>query len=80
MSSAIDATVKWFNNVKGFGFLTDPEGTDYFVHHTAIDPESDWAREANDGKVTLRALQNVRIHSYIQEGKGPRATKVEKMP
>ena len=28
--------VKWFNDQKGFGFITDEEGADYFVHHTSI--------------------------------------------
>jgi len=29
-------TVKWFNDAKGFGFITQEDGTDVFVHHTAI--------------------------------------------
>lgn len=28
--------VKWFNDAKGFGFITVPDGRDVFVHHTAI--------------------------------------------
>jgi CspA family cold shock protein len=29
-------TVKWFNESKGFGFITSEDGTDVFVHYTSI--------------------------------------------
>ena len=29
-------TVKWFNNAKGFGFITRSDGTDIFVHYRSI--------------------------------------------
>ena len=29
-------TVKWFNNTKGFGFITMEDGTDIFVHYSGI--------------------------------------------
>ncbi len=32
-------TVKWFNDQKGFGFLTAEDGREVFVHHTGIEGE-----------------------------------------
>jgi CspA family cold shock protein len=31
-----NGTVKWFNDSKGFGFISGEDGVDYFVHHTSI--------------------------------------------
>ena len=32
-------TVKWFNNQKGYGFISDSEGNDVFVHYTGLNME-----------------------------------------
>lgn len=39
MAERIVGTVKWFNNSKGYGFLSQEGGADVFVHHTAIQGE-----------------------------------------
>jgi CspA family cold shock protein len=60
-------TVKWFNDQKGYGFITpDDGGEDLFVHHSEIKAE---------GRTTLSEGQKVEFE--IGQGrKGPCATNV----
>ncbi len=61
--------VKWFNDSKGFGFITSDDGTDVFVHHSDIDAE---------GFRTLAEGENVEFE-VIEGPKGPKATAVRKV-
>ena len=62
-----DGTVKWFNDSKGYGFITPDEGSkDLFVHHSNI---------AGEGFKSL--TEGARVSYEQQEGsKGPEATNV----
>jgi CspA family cold shock protein len=62
----IEGTVKWFNESKGFGFLSHEGGPDVFVHHSEIRAE---------GFRTLNEGDKVRFE-ITQSPKGPRASNV----
>jgi CspA family cold shock protein len=49
-------TVKWFNDAKGFGFITRENGPDVFVHHTAILSEG-FRSLAEGDRVTFDVVQ-----------------------
>ena len=62
-------TVKWFNNQKGYGFISDSEGNDIFVHYSGL---------VMDGFKSLEEVQAVEFE--VTEGaKGPQATNVVKL-
>jgi CspA family cold shock protein len=48
MSERITGTVKWFSRTKGYGFITQPNGPDVFVHYSAIQGEG--FRNLNEGQ------------------------------
>jgi len=61
-------TVKWFNAEKGYGFITDEDGSDVFVHYSAI---------VSEGFKTLDEGQEVTFD--LSEGpKGKQASNVVK--
>ncbi|MCC7210302.1 MAG: cold-shock protein [Candidatus Brocadia sp.] len=62
-------TVKWFNDKKGFGFISQDNGQDVFVHQTAIQSE---------GFRTLAEGDKVEFE-VIKDQKGYKATKVVKL-
>lgn len=59
-------TVKWFNNQKGFGFITDENGKDVFVHYSGLNME---------GFKSLEENQAVEF-DVVDGEKGPQATNV----
>lgn len=64
----VTGTVKWFNDAKGFGFLSHEGGKDVFVHHSAITAEG--FRSLTEGD---------KVEFSIEQGpKGPSAVDVRR--
>ena len=59
-------TVKWFSNEKGFGFISQADGEDVFVHFSAI---------AGDGYKSLAEGQSVEFE-VVEGPKGKQAASV----
>lgn len=67
MSERTQGTVKWFNSTKGYGFISQDNGDDVFVHFKSIQ---------GDGYKTLEEGQKVEF-TLGQGPKGPQANEVE---
>ena len=63
-----NGTVKWFDSRKGFGFIIDENGRDWFCHHTAI--------QSNDSFKLLVEGSKVEF-TEADSAKGPCATDVK---
>ena len=62
-------TVKWFNNQKGYGFISDEQGNDVFVHYSGLNRE---------GFKSLDEGAEVEF-DVVNGAKGPQATNVTKL-
>ena len=62
-------TVKWFNNQKGYGFISDEQGNDVFVHYSGLNM---------DGFKSLDEGAEVEF-DVVNGAKGPQATNVTKL-
>ena len=62
-------TVKWFHNQKGYGFISDEDGNDVFVHYSGLNME---------GFKSLEEGQAVEFE-VVNGAKGPQATNVTKL-
>ncbi|HEF4759744.1 TPA: cold-shock protein [Pseudomonas putida] len=67
MAARHSGTVKWFNDEKGFGFITSGEGADLFVHYKAI---------AGNGFKSLKEGQKVTFE-VVEGPKGKQAENVQ---
>jgi CspA family cold shock protein len=69
MSKMANGTVKWFNESKGFGFITSEDGSDVFVHYSSI-----------QGNGFKSLAEGEAVSFDVEKGpKGPKAVNVVKL-
>lgn len=59
MSDLVAGTVKWFNDSKGFGFISQDSGQDVFVHFSAINAEGHKTLKEGQ-KVTMKVTEGAK--------------------
>ena len=62
-------TVKWFNNQKGYGFISDEQGNDVFVHYSGLNMEG--FKSLTEGEAVE--------YEVVNGEKGPQAVNVTKL-
>ncbi|MDY6065686.1 MAG: cold shock domain-containing protein [Finegoldia sp.] len=66
----VKGRVKWFNAVKGFGFISTEEYGDVFVHYTALEDNGEYRTLDEDQEVEFEVVEGE---------KGPQAANVKKL-
>jgi CspA family cold shock protein len=71
VSDMPSGTVKWFSHSRGYGFITGEDGTDVFVHYSAIQDDEFGFKSLTEGD---------KVSFDVEKGpKGPYAIKVVKL-
>ena len=65
----LKGTVTWYNNRKGFGFISDENGNDIYVNQSGLNLQGDKTLEEGD----------VVEFEVVEEEKGPQAVNVTKL-
>ena len=68
--SSQTGVVKWFNNEKGFGFITAENGEDVFLHHSQVKEKGN-DKDIHEGESVS--------FDIVQNPKGPSAVNVQKL-
>jgi CspA family cold shock protein len=63
-------TVKWFNEAKGYGFITQEDGPDVFAHYSAIESQQGFKSLAEGNSVSF---------DVVEGDKGPKASNIVRL-